>query len=338
MTSREIIRRVIRHDAPPRLGYNFLDPNYDDILNVNFIRLTRPDTDAFDEWGQYPTLRERTGFHGEMRMDSFGNIYGRLGGRTKGECVRGALQQGWEAFADYQFPVIDRAYVQSMRALHAEASAKYVLVGLPVAVFSVLRDLRRMDNALMDTVAQPDRVAEFLERLTRLAVETVSVAADCGADGVIVADDWGMQFSPFISPKSFKALYKPAYKAITDACHERGIDFILHSCGCVLPLVDDMIDAGIDVFQFDQPEASGSALWAREYGRKAAFYCPVDIQKIMVTGDRALIERTAIHMAQCFKASGGALIAKDYPSWGDIGVDITWAKWAMDAIVSHSHL
>ena len=137
---------------------------------------------------------------------------------------------------------------------------------------------------------------------------------------------------------TFRKIFKPVYKAVTDACHERDIDFLLHSCGFVLPLVDDMIDAGIDVFQFDQPEAAGSSLWAEKYSSRAAFYCPVDIQKVMPTGDRELIEKTALDMVNIFKKHGGALIAKDYPSWGDIGVKDEWAKWARDVLIANSDM
>ena len=116
------------------------------------------------------------------------------------------------------------------------------------------------------------------------------------------------------------------------------MDLILHSCGYVLPLMEDMLDAGIDAFQFDQIEAVGSAFWAENYGRRAAFHSPVDIQKIMPTGDRELIEATALGMAEAFKKAGGSLIAKDYPAWGDINVEPEWADWARNIIVAHSNL
>jgi len=114
--------------------------------------------------------------------------------------------------------------------------------------------------------------------------------------------------------------------------------FFMHSCGKVYADVPDLIDAGVDVFQFDQPELTGSEVWAREFGRKAVFYCPVDIQKIMATGDKALIEKTALTMTECFKKAGGSLIAKDYPSWGDINVKDEWAAWARKVFIDNADL
>jgi len=338
MTQKEIVRRVIRRQDPPRIAWDFLDPSYCDIQMADPIHLINEEADKYSQFAHHAELMKKADFHGEVRMDSYGNILGRLNGITKGECVLGALEKDWDALEAYEFPPIDLAHVEKVKAMNLQDSGKYVLAGCPCSVFSTLRDLRKMDNALMDTVAEPEMIEAYMEKFIPFAVETVHLAADCHVDGIIMCDDWGMQFSPFINPKAFRELFKPVYKKITDACHERDVDFILHSCGFVLPLVDDMIEAGIDTFQFDQPEAAGSPLWAEKYSSRVSFYCPVDIQKVMPTGDRELIEKTALDMVDVFKRHGGALIAKDYPSWGDIGVNYEWAKWAMDIIVKNSEL
>ena len=66
------------------------------------------------------------------------------------------------------------------------------------------------------------------------------------------------------------------------------------------------------------------------------FHSPVDIQKVLPTGDREFIERRAKEMCELFRAAGGGWIAKDYPTYGDIGVDPVWAKWAQNVIEANS--
>ncbi|HML47352.1 MAG TPA: hypothetical protein PKE04_11460, partial [Clostridia bacterium] len=116
MTSKEIVRRVIRHQDPPRLAWDFQDPRYGDIQHVSVARLCKPEAAPYEAWREYETLRQRTGFHGELRMDAYGNILGRLNGRTKGECVLGALQAGWEALEAYAFPTLDADFAAQARA------------------------------------------------------------------------------------------------------------------------------------------------------------------------------------------------------------------------------
>jgi len=47
---------------------------------------------------------------------------------------------------------------------------------------------------------------------------------------------------------------------------------------------------------------------------------------------------TALSMTEAFKKAGGSLIAKDYPSWGDINVETEWADWAKNVIVANSKM
>jgi hypothetical protein len=79
--------------------------------------------------------------------------------------------------------------------------------------------------------------------------------------------------------------------------HDYGMKVLMHSCGQNWAIVPDLLDAGVDVFQFDQPtlyDMPRLAALFRE--RKAALWSPVDIQKILPTGDRALIEAGANRM------------------------------------------
>ncbi|MDR0450659.1 MAG: hypothetical protein LBH26_05290, partial [Treponema sp.] len=127
-------------------------------------------------------------------------------------------------------------------------------------------------------------------------------------------------------------------KKLADEVHNRNMKFFMHSCGCVHDIVADLIDAGVDVFQFDQPELSGSRVWSEEFGKKAVFYCPVDIQKIMATGNEALIKEGALHMVNCFKKCGGSLIAMDYGNWQDINVLPEWQQWARETIIANADI
>ena len=340
MTSKQRIRAILRQRPHDRLGWDFHDPAHQDIHFLPGPELLRPEAEGYGEWGAYPELLARVpGFHGEVRMDAFGNILGRLEGKTKGECVRGVLQDGWEALDSYAFPSMDlEAFGAALRKSAMGGEGKYLMGWVPASIFSILRDARLMSNALMDTIEEPERVEEFLLRLFEFNVPMLDTLAACGCDGIGIADDFGTQIAPFISPRSFGEIFQPAYARLADACHERGIDLIVHSCGMVYPLVDMWVEAGVNAFQFDQPELTGSRVWAEQYGDRAAFYCPVDIQKVLSTGDRAYIEKTARDMCDVFRRHGGHLICKDYPTYHDIGVDTQWARWAEDVIVANSEL
>ena len=333
MTSKEIIKRVIAHDAPPRFGFAFL--NHTDFKGVRNRRLINLPENPYDAWGKYPELEKLTGFHGETRRDHYGNIYGRFDGKTKGECIRGAIQD-WE---DYEFPLpdFDPTYREKLLEMDLRKDEKFIIT-TGTAIFSVLRDARLISNALMDTIEEPEIVAEFIDKIVEHEIEVIKSIEGCGIDGWIIYDDLGTQCSTFFSPATFREIFKPAYKKLADAVHAAGMAMFLHSCGYNYGFMEDLIDAGIDVFQFDQPDAYPTEVLAREFAHRAVFYSPVDIQKVLPTGDRELIERRAAEMCELFRAAGGGWIAKDYGSYSDIGVETEWAGWAQAVIEKNCDL
>lgn len=336
MTSKCIIKRILEHDTPPRIGFDFNNPEYNDFTGVSSRTYVDEAPNPYDGWGKYDELIKLTGFSGEVRRDRYGNIYGRFNALTKGECIRGALQT-WDDFERYTLPRLDKGHGEKLKALGFAQSEKFVITTCG-SVFSALRDARLMANALADTVLEPDMVTAFCSRIADHELEAAKLLYGCGIDGVMLTDDWGTQDSTFISPDSFRKLFKPAYKKIFAAYHDAGIKCFMHSCGYNYGFIEDLIDAGVDAFQFDQPDVYPSETLASEFGSRVVFYSPVDIQKVLPTGNREYIEKRAYEMLKCFKACGGSWIAKDYPGYEDIGVNPEWPKWAQDVIVSNAAL
>ena len=336
MKSKEIILRILNHDEPPRIGFNFNNFKYSDFCYVSGRAYIDEKPNPYDRWGAHEELLKLTGFSGEVRADRFGNIYGRFNGKTKGECIRGAISD-WSDFEKFTMPKPDPAYTEKLKAMALQKEKKFVLAH-GCSIFSTLRDARLMANALADTALEPDMVTAFCDRIAEHEVEVVKIMASCGIDGVMHGDDWGTQFTTFISPDSFRELFKPAYKKVFDAYHNAGIKCFMHSCGYIYNFIPDLIDAGVDAFQFDQPDAYPSEALAEKFGSRVVFHSPVDIQKVLPTGNRELIEKRAYEMLDIFKKCGGSWIAKDYPSYGDIGVDPKWARWAEKIIVANAKI
>jgi len=206
MTSKEIIKRIISHDNPPRIGLDFLGNNPKDVQWGATARLVRPDLDTLGTWNRDPVLASKVPwFSGELMLTPMGDIYGRLDGKTKGECVKGALQDGWELLDSWELPMIDEKEAVKFEAAGYRESDKYILGGFPCAIFSSLRDCRHMDNALMDTILEPDNIRRFLDKVIDFLIKIVDKAHKNGVDGMMMADDMGTQINLFFSPNTFRS-------------------------------------------------------------------------------------------------------------------------------------
>jgi len=327
MTSKEIIKRIASVDRPPRIGLDFTA--WSDMAYIHAAKYLPFKAHIIEEysWGRHPALlKEVPDFRGEVRLDSFGNIYGRLDGITKGECVKGRLDD-WGALIDFRMPDVDVAHFNDVKAFARARRDKYVVVHIP-PVFSLLRDMRMIENALMDTILEKENI----NRLNGIICEFIDYL--CGKvgggsiDAVMVHDDWGAQEGALISEESFVSLFKPAYASIARSARKRGMDFILHSCGKIHSFLRHFAEAGVNVLQLDQQEIYPAQWLADNFADKAAFHCSLDIQRIMPTGDRGLIERGAKNLAETFWNMGCGFIAKDYHPWSDICVKEEWAEWA----------
>ncbi len=83
------------------------------------------------------------------------------------------MQEGWQDLDSFNFPQYDESYESEVKQLMNDNKDKYLLGALSVAVFSTIRDLRRIDNVLMDVILEKDNVVKLLGKLEDLAIKLV---------------------------------------------------------------------------------------------------------------------------------------------------------------------
>lgn len=336
LSSKEIIKKVIEFDSPPRIGFDFNGSAPKDIAWILAAKLTNERYKEQFNWGYYKDiLKLLPGFNGEVQRDSFGNIYGRLEEKTKGECIKGVLQDGWNQLNEFQMPIYDLGYEQQLKIKLKENEGKFLLGAMPVGVFSTIRDIRRLDNMLMDLLLDKQNIVSFLKRIEEFSIQMIKNMGELGFDGVIFYDDWGDQKSLLISPNLWREIFKPIYRNIANVVHRSGMKFFIHSCGYIYEIIEDFIEIGVDVLQIDQPELMGLERLGRDFGGRITFWSPVDIQKTMPTGNKEMIQKEAKKMIDILGRHQGGFIAKDYPTWEDIDIKPEWAKWARQVFVDN---
>jgi uroporphyrinogen decarboxylase len=147
----------------------------------------------------------------------------------------------------------------------------------------------------------------------------------------MIGEDMGTQTGLLFSPRMFRFYFKDMYTRLFSIAHEYGMQVFMHSCGQNWAIVPDLLEAGVNVFQFDQPALYNMPkLAALLKERKAALWSPVDIQKILPTGDRAIITAGARELVETFR---GGLICKNYGDLYGIGVQEEWDRWAYETIL-----
>jgi len=97
-----------------------------------------------------------------------------------------------------------------------------------------------LSYALVD---QPELVKLVFERLGRLHLSGVTQIASMDSVGALrQGDDLGFKTSTFLSPAQLREYVFPIYTRMAAAAHAAGKPFILHSCGNLGRVYNDLID------------------------------------------------------------------------------------------------
>ena len=151
--------------------------------------------------------------------------------------------------------------------------------------------LRRMDNFLMDLVAEPEQVERLLDALMERHLATLEKAC-CAvgdvADVIRFGDDLGTNGGPFMSPNTYRQLFKPRHTILCDYVHKHSkMKTFLHSCGSIRALLPDLIEAGYDVINPVQTTCLGMEAEGlkKDFGKDICFWgggC--DTRTVLPTG------------------------------------------------------
>lgn len=320
MTSREIIKRNLSSGGASRFGMNFGTGRLND----------------FTEQGLVPSAiwTKKTWTEGDMEFytDEWGSTWHRLVGMSAGGEIFKPAIQDWSQLKDWRLPDFDEPlrYAPVKTAFDTEPD-KYHLSGLPGFPFAISRYLRKMEIYFQDLILEREHIDELHDKVAGLLERVIQRYAGAGADGVFFCEDWGIQDRLLISPDMWREIFKPLYRRLCATAHKAGLQVLMHSCGYNWAILDDLGEVGINVFQFDQPELYGlERLAGKLKSIGVCLWSPVDIQKIMPTGNKELIEKSAGKMVELFFNQSGRFIAKNYPDLKGIGVKKEWDQWAYD--------
>jgi uroporphyrinogen decarboxylase len=309
MTSREIVRRAIEFDSPPRVPYSFVQPLESDFCELAVIASA---TQA---------INAQHAPRGEMVFDEWG-VGWRSTGRAWGHAEVCPLAD-LAALDGYHFPEpVSKETWELMKLVVGAAgnAGKYIVGADPINSFERLRALMGFENLMIAAYTDRVRFESLLDKLTDMTIDVIRGYAEAGeVQGFMTWDDWGLQTGLQIRPAQFSEVFKPRYARIVEACHSHNMHYALHSCGVIRDIIPDLIDIGADVLQIDQPRLLGVDRLAEEFGGKICFWNCVDIQwsaQAEVSLEEARGE--AVSMTKALGRFNGGFIARQYPQPNDI--------------------
>jgi uroporphyrinogen decarboxylase len=209
---------------------------------------------------------------------------------------------------------VDARYTHLGAQLDA-AGDRYVVFCNGTCLFERAHMVRGFANFLEDLCDDPDGVEALLDLLLQYHLDSVAALAarfPGRIHGYRVTDDWGTQQGPMIHPDRFRNLFFPRYQRLFAAVHAAGMHAWLHSCGKHEPLLEQLIEAGLNVANLTQPAIFDIPAFGARFAGRLAFEAANDTQTTMVQGDPTAIRREAEDLlAHWVTPAGGWLLMTD---------------------------
>jgi len=234
-----------------------------------------PDGSYQDEWG---VIRSRPpeGGHFYVSSPPFAN-------EPSLEAIR---KHPWPNPSD---PGFVEGIVEEAQRLHQETDFAVVL-NLPVGFVHQAQFLRGYQEWLTDLILNPTFAEALMDRLLELYMitgERMIEAASGHFDLLFYGDDVAFQHGPMMSLGLYRKMIKPRHRQLFSHLKAKArVPLVFHSCGSVYPLMDDLIEIGVDCINPVQVSARDmdTQRLKEEFGDRMAFWGAIDTHRVLPFG------------------------------------------------------
>lgn len=136
------------------------------------------------------------------------------------------------------------------REKQVDRSEKFCAFFCTRGLFERSHHLMGMQNAFINYMEYPEEMAALLRVVADYKIETIKqVARHIHPDVIFYHDDWGSKQNVFLPPDLWREIIKPLHTEIVKTAHDCGILFVHHADCICQPIVEDMVEMGIDIWQ-----------------------------------------------------------------------------------------
>jgi hypothetical protein len=175
------------------------------------------------------------------------------------------------------------------------------------------KGIRDIEEWYVSTAIRHDYVYQVFDRQCEIALQNLQriyqVVGERVAAVFVTGTDFGAQHGTFISTRAYRELYMPFHKRVNDWVHEHtNWKTFIHSCGSVMALIPDFVEAGFDIlnpvqcsaFDMDPLDLKG------RFGDRITFWGGgVDTQRTLPFGTSQEVYKEVCQRMRTFGSGGG---------------------------------
>ena len=141
--------------------------------------------------------------------------------------------------------------------------------GIGTGLFETMQDFVPFQELAFLQVDEPEVYECLWGKIGDVMVQLWIWLLENHADSFAVCrfgDDLGFRSSTLIQPNEIRRHIIPQYKRVIDLVHSYGKPFLLHSCGKIYDVMEELIEAGIDAKHSNEDAIDTFDVWVDRYG------------------------------------------------------------------------
>ncbi|MBI3920111.1 MAG: hypothetical protein HY318_01740 [Armatimonadetes bacterium] len=182
--------------------------------------------------------------------------------------------------------------------------------------------IRGMEAFLADLYENPDiagAICTHVEGYYRERALRVTDLVGHDIDVMYSGGDIGTQRGMMLSPDLWRKRIRPFTGRLISTFKQRGYITFYHSCGSLVPVIDDLIEVGLDILDPIQPSAAGMSpeeLFP-QFGNRISFHGAIDEVGLLPHATAAEVYAETTRIIDILGRNGGYIVAPSHMVQGD---------------------
>ncbi len=245
------------------------------------------------------------------------------------DVVEGPLEQAGTVAEVRHLPFpdpTDEARFEDARRTIDRYRGEYFIIGdVELTMFEMAWHMTGLQKFMTDMAMGEPYIEALIDRTMEFSVAIGRRLVELGVDGIWTGDDFGSQNGMMISPDMWRRIFKPRFAEVFREFRSVNPDVMVmyHCDGAIAPILDDLVEIGLDVFNPVQPNVPGHEpheLKAR-FGDRLSFWGAIDQQHLLPKGTPAEIEADIKAKIEALGPGGGYMVAPAHILQGDTPVE-----------------
>lgn len=254
--------------------------------------------------------------------DEFGVVWNKTGADKDIGVIEGKLIDSPEALDAYVFPEIDEKWIRGQcERLEREGGENFTIADIGFSMFERAWTLCSMEDLLCYMALEPDFVRALLKKITAYNLQKMEIALEYSFDCFMFGDDWGQQRGMIMGPSHWRAFILPNMRTMYQRAKKAGRWVAQHSCGDISDVFDDVIDAGLNMYQTFQPEIYDLKTYKAALDGRLAIWGGISTQIDLPSKTPAEIKEITGRTIQILGEHGGYVAAPTHSVPADVPVE-----------------